>query len=395
MLLPALACALFAFVQFVLALRVLGKVPALIHVNGPKPARWPRLSIVVPARDEAAGIEAALRSKLATSYPDVEVVVVDDRSTDGTGAIAQRFADVDRRVVVARVDELPSGWLGKVHAMSVGVARASGDFVLLSDADVHIAPGVFERVIAFAENERVDFVSMLPRLDKNGLFIDACTATMTRVLALAGQTWAANDDRSAIGVGVGAFNLVRRSALDASPGLQHLRMEMADDVALGAMMKASGARCRFFAARDDVTVLYAESVGELARGLEKGGGMFGFSALRALLLVSAWLAIDLGVPLAAIGSGGHALVAIGVTQLALATIFVLARHFHAPLRGVWLWPIGAVLGGLFGIRSGYLAWRRQAIVWRGTAYGKADIEGGRRWIRGRVDLGPKSLASGL
>ena len=376
----AVGCLLFAFVQLALAWRVRSTVPVLSSLDAPPPRAWPRLSIVVPARDEAGGIEAALASKLACGYPNLEVIVVDDRSTDGTGEIARRLAESDPRLAVTRVDELPAGWLGKVHAMSIGASHATGEWLLLSDADVHVTPGTLERVVAHAEAHDVDFIALMPRMDRAGALVDACVAGILRLLALVGRTWAANDDRSNVGVGVGAFNLVRRDALERSHGLVHLRMEMADDVALGAMLKASGARCRFFAARDAVHLVFAERVGVLARGLEKGGGIMGFSLVRTIAVTLVWLAVDLGVPLGAIAAGGPVAL-VGALQLLLltGTHALVSRHFGAPMGGVLLWPLGGVVGIAMFARSGVLAWWRGAIVWRGTHYGKDQIEGGRRW----------------
>lgn len=383
--------AVFAIVQVVLALRVGRTVPDVASIDAPTPAAWPRLSIIVPARDEAAGIEAALASKLACGYPELEIVVVDDRSTDDTGAIAARLASADSRLAVTRVDVLPDGWLGKVHAMSVGVARATGDWLLLSDADVHIEPGTIERVIAHAEAHALDMVALMPQMEQTAPVLDACITGMVRMLTLGGRAWAANDDRSTVGVGVGAFNLVRRSALAATPGLGYLRMEMVDDVALGAMLKASGARCRFFAARRAVHLVFAPSVSVLARGLEKGGGITGFSVLRSLLVVPMFIGLDLGLPIAAIATGGLASV-LGVIQLAMltATHALAARHFASPMRGAWLWPLGTVLGAVMLARSGILACVRDGIVWRGTHYGRAQIDAGRRWKGGRVRLEPEA-----
>lgn len=106
----------------------------------------------------------------------------------------------------------------------------------------------------------------------------------------------------------------------------------------------------------------------------------GFSLVRTLALTMTWLAVDLGVPLAAIATGGP-LALLGIAQLLLltATHALVSRHFGAPMRGVLLWPLGGVIGVAMYARSGILAWWRGAIVWRGTHYGKRQIEGGRRW----------------
>jgi cellulose synthase/poly-beta-1,6-N-acetylglucosamine synthase-like glycosyltransferase len=379
---------LLAAVQLVSAFRVARAVPALADLDPEAPPSWPRLSMIVPARNEAFGIEDALRSKLACGYPNTEIVVVDDRSTDATGSILARLKENMPELRTTRVDVLPEGWLGKLHALSVGVDASAGDWLLFSDADVHIEPGTLEKVIANAEAEGLDMIAMMPRMDPVNVALDASVNSLVRLTALLGRAWEANRDASPIGVGVGAFNLLRRSALARTPGLQHLRMEIVDDVALGAMMKASGARCRFYAARDAVHLVFAERLSVLARGSEKGGGILGFSLLGPLFGGLALLAVDLGIPFAALATGGLG-AGLGALQLALvtATCFVIARHFDGPRRGVAFWPLGSLLGIAMLARSGILAWWRKAIVWRGTVYSQRDIEAGRRWIGGRVRLG--------
>jgi glycosyltransferase involved in cell wall biosynthesis len=380
-----------AVVQVILAWRVRTNVPALSTLPTPPPAsQWPRVSIVVPARNESFGIEAALASKLSCGYPNLEVVVVDDRSTDDTGALAAAFARKDPRVRVARIDELPNGWLGKLHAMTVGAENATGEFVLFSDADVHVNPGTLERVVAYAESEAIDMVALMPQTHPVGAVIDAFVAVFVRFSAVGLRLWAANDPTSNVGMGVGAFNLVRKRALDASPGFSHLRMEVSDDVALGAMMKASGARCRFLAGREDVHLVFVERIAVAARNLEKGGHMFDFSLFRAIAVPTVVLAVELGIGIYAITQGGLA-AALGATQLAAVTMvyLVLARHFRAPLRGAILWPIGVVVAAALAMRAGILGWWRGGIEWRGTRYDRSTITAGRRFVRGTVRL-PKT-----
>src|SRR5262249_8214682 len=136
--LPALL-ALIAAAYWLLALvtsaRTARAMPVLERQSPPEPVRWPRLTLVIAARDEAAELEAALRSRLAEDYPDLELVVVDDRSTDGTGAIVDRLAAEDPRIVPIHLKTLPEGWLGKLHAMHQGVQRARGEWILFTDAD--------------------------------------------------------------------------------------------------------------------------------------------------------------------------------------------------------------------------------------------------------------------
>ncbi len=366
-------------VQAVLAVRIVRAVPSLATLPKAQRASWPRISMVVPARDEARGIAAALASKLACGYPDLEVVAVDDRSRDATGALIDAAAAADARVVPVHVTELPDGWLGKLNAMARGLERCTGEWVLFSDADVHVEPGTLERIVAWADREQVDFVAAFPKMHPVSMLIDAALVVMMRVLVITGRGWRANDDASGLGVGVGAFGLARRGALQKTRAIEHLRMEVVDDVALGALLKGAGYRCRFFAGREDLHIVFQDSLGAMARSTDKAGGLVGFTLWGALLAAFAGPALDLAVPLAAIAHGGVART-LGVATLALitATQALLMHHFRGPVRGVVAWPLGQLLMAAFMLRAGLKAWRDQGISWRHTFYPRAVLEAGRR-----------------
>src|SRR5262245_54122822 len=117
---------LFWIVSFVLVLRLIRATPVLAHVNPPEPEAWPRVSVIIPACNEADTLEAAMRSRLAEDYPNVEFILVDDRSTDETGAIVDRLAAADARIHAIHIGDLPDGWLGKVHALNTATQQATG-----------------------------------------------------------------------------------------------------------------------------------------------------------------------------------------------------------------------------------------------------------------------------
>src|SRR5689334_8234774 len=146
-------------------LRWVGRLPSLETLAAPGrlalPAEGrPRCSVVIAARDEAARIEQTLRHLLAQRGVEAEFIVVDDRSTDGTGDIVGRFAKDDARVRVMRVEVLPEGWLGKCHACHVGASAATGDWILFTDADCWLKPDVIARAVRVAERDGADHVTM-------------------------------------------------------------------------------------------------------------------------------------------------------------------------------------------------------------------------------------------
>src|SRR6266496_1404042 len=271
--------ALYALASLIGMTRVLRSVPVLADTAAPAPPRWPRVSVIIPACNEAADVEEAVRSRLKDDYPELEVVLVDDRSTDGTGEIVDRLALEDGRVRAVHVVELPSEWLGKLYALDRGARIASGELLLFSDADVHVAPGALRRAVSLMEADRLDHLGVLPQLWSSGLLLDAVFSAFFRLVWLAARPWAVRDPRSSAAFGVGAFNLVRREAFERSPGFEYLKLEQADDAALGQMLKRSGARCAVANGRGDVGLHFYRSLRDMARGVEKTGARWPFPAV--------------------------------------------------------------------------------------------------------------------
>lgn len=354
--------------------------------------RWPSLSVVVPARNEAEQLERAVRSRLADGYPALELVLVDDRSDDATGAIAERLAAADPRLSVVHVDHLPDGWLGKVHAMHRGLARARGEWVLFSDADVHLAPGTLARIVAWAERTGVDHVAALPSFTARGPLLAPALAGFFRMFCGLARLPSAADPRSSVAVGSGAFNLVRRAALDRSPGLEWLKMEIGDDVALGLMLKRSGARQAVVVGDGFISLAFYPTVGALVRALEKNGA----TAPAPLLLaaVVALVALELGSLAALLPAAPPVALALMLVTLALA---VTAQAITSRWLGLPRWPALVPFLAVFPLgwavaRAAVLAQVRGGVRWRGTFYPTETLRAGMRLGVGAVPVTPSAPA---
>ncbi len=355
------------------------RVPVLADIVAPTSRCWPRVSVVIPARNEAADVDAAVRSRLGDDYPDLEIVLVDDRSTDGTGEIVDRLAVDDPRVRAVHVIDLPAGWLGKVHALDRGARAASGEILLFSDADVHVAPGALRRAVALLESGPFDHLGVLPQLWSSGFLLDSVFSVFFRLVWLAARPWAVSDPRSRAAFGVGAFNLVRRSALERSPGFEHLKLEQADDVALGQMLKRSGARCAVANGRCDLRLHFYRSLRQMTVGVEKGGARWPFPVVCAVMAVL--LAFELGPWLAILAGGAwsRAIGAIGVT-LSVATTVGVARWMGHRVLPALLAPLGIVLLAIMMVRASALALVRGGVSWRGTFYRTSELRAGSRFV---------------
>jgi hypothetical protein len=359
---------------------VVRAVPLLIRDRSPAPERWPQVSLIVPARNEVETLGPAMRSRLADGYPALEVVLVDDRSTDGTGALVDTLAAEDPRVRALHLTSLPQGWLGKLHAMSEGLRMATGEWLLFSDADVHLAPGTLARAVSYAEAQRLDHLSILPQLRPATWLVDVALSAFGRTGLVMARVWLVSDPRSKVGGSVGAFGLVRRSALERSPGIEHLRLEVADDLALGQMLKASGSRSAVANGRELVSLHWYRTLPELARGTEKAAALFDHRILPAVCWTGSLAALELGpfvVALLAPFPLARWLGAVGAALLLGSTLW-MCRFAGQRILPALLYPLGVVINGVLLLRAAVLGKIRGGLQWRSTLYSPDELRLGRR-----------------
>jgi glycosyltransferase involved in cell wall biosynthesis len=339
----------------------------------------PPLSIVSAARNEAARIEGATRSLLAQDYPGLQVVAVDDRSEDATGAILDRIAAEDPRLRVVHVTDLPEGWLGKCHALSVGEEAAAGEWILFTDGDVTLAPDAVRRAVTLGLSERADHVAVAADLEVGGLGEAIFIAYFVYAFNVSQRPWDAQNPRSDAHIGIGAFNLVRREAYERAGGHRRIRMELLDDMAVGLIVKRSGGVSMFAGHGGLVRARWQEGLGRLILGVEKNAfAALGYDVLVtvgavALQLALSWLPVaGLFVPDPA--TRAAAILAWSGVFLAYATTaqVVETRTWHAVTM-----PVGAALFGYAILASMAQALRRGGIVWRGTFYSLKELRTGR------------------
>jgi len=359
-------------VPFVLLIRHRNAIPRLPAM--PETATLPRLSVVVPARDEGSTIGRAVGSLLAQDYPDLEIIVVDDRSSDATGDVLRELAAKDTRLLVLRVDELPAGWLGKNHALWRGADRASGEWLLFTDADVVFAHTALRQAVAYAAAEGLDHLTLAPRLVARGLALRAFVAFFAYAFIALWGAYLANDPGTTRGVGIGAFNLVRRSAYERIGTMRALSLRPDDDIRLGRRLRGFGFRQRVLNGNDLITVEWYPSLGAAISGLEKSM----YSSMEYRVLDAAGALVYLGAtmiwPFAgviALGGIDRVLLAIVLTCLVVGVLETY-RQAISPLTPfavliALLMPFSAACWGYTIARSVYIAETR-GVRWRGTTY---------------------------
>src|SRR5437868_8083236 len=207
----------------------------------------PRVSIVVPARNEEEHIRETLVQLLALDYSNYEIIVVNDRSTDRTGQIMDEVAASPQAhglLKVIHISELPSGWLGKTHAMWTACQQASGEWLLFTDADVLFKPDSLRRAVAYAEAERADHVVLFPRMIMKRAGEKMMIAFFQALFVFGHRPWKVADPKARDHMGVGAFNMVRRTPYETVGTYERLRFEVVDDMKLGKVIKEAGFRQR-------------------------------------------------------------------------------------------------------------------------------------------------------
>lgn len=362
---------LVALVCTLMVLRGMRRLAFLQDV--PVPTAVPRLSVIVPALNEATTIEPAMRSLLNADYPDLELIAVNDRSTDGTGAILDRLAAKDARLQVVHIAELPSGWLGKVHAMQAGLERASGAYVLFTDADVVFTPLALKQAVGHALAERLDHLTVAPQMDAESNLLRVMIMQQALGLLVRHRPWRIRYDRNTY-LGIGAFNLVRRDLLCAHAGLAPIALSPADDLMLGKLVKQLGGRADMLLGTGSLRIAWYPSAAAMVRGL--GKNVFAYldysltkligASLPILLMFWPFLGIFVG-PLAGRLLSAGALAVTGL--LYWASLRKMRADEAWPLLPVLAYSMPAALVMLYAMwRASLLTLWRQEIEWRGTRY---------------------------
>ena len=353
----------------------------------------PSVSIIVPARNEEETIEPALNTLLALDYDNYEVIAVNDRSTDSTGAImeqieknphfSQRTREMGHpnsspllRVVHHR--ELPAGWLGKTHAMWTAANHATGDWLLFTDADVLFKPDSLRRALAYAESVPADHVVLFPQMIMKRPGEYMMIAFFQTMFVFGHRPWKVSDPRTKDHMGVGAFNLIRRSAYEAMGTYEALRMEVLDDMKLGKVVKNAGFAQRNVFGADLISIRWAHGARGVVENLTKNFfavlsfqwwrvviSAFGLAFLNLMPFLGVWLAhVWERVPYA-IALLSMFLIYLGMSWRSRVPAYYFALH-----------PVSTVLFVYTLLRSMFHTLWNDGIVWRGTKYPLEELRKG-------------------
>ncbi len=387
--LPWLAA--LAFVRFRARFpRELPEADALVQSRGGSSAdALPPVSVVVPARDEAHNIGRCLESLAASDYPDFEILVVDDRSTDGTGDLARAVPwHRARRILVVQGEALPDRWLGKPWACIQGAKAAEGDVVLFTDADTVHQPTLLRRAVIGLREERADLLTLMGRQ-----LMESFWERLLQPHVFLGMLFRfpdferiAGNDRWRDAIANGQYILMPASSYWAVGGHEAVRDEVVEDLALAQHVKRAGMRLRIRSAEEGLATRMYRSLPEIVAGWSKNlmlggqqtfprwvrplvpplslGGSFLLWLMPPAVLICAGLGVVLGTWSASAMAGvlTWATVAVAASVLQFAWF---ARRLGAPAWYGLLYPLGAGVTSFIVARS----WLRGPNVrWKGRDY---------------------------
>lgn len=335
----------------------------------------PRVSVVVPACNEEKNIEKAILSLLAQEYSKLEIVVVNDRSIDNTGLVLENLQRQHPALTIHTITDVPEGWMGKSHALAEGAKLAAGEILVFTDADVLMEKTTIARAVNYGIANQLDHLSLLFKNTTRGCLLNGLILDAGMGLFLVFKPWMVRKRGSKHFIGVGAFNMIKKSVYKDIGGHQTIRMHPIDDVMLGKRVKQNGYRQDCLLAQDHVTVPWYGSVKEMVNGLLKN--TFSVVHYRALLVPLQLLLIFVASVFpfwgAVWGEGSVQVICLLSAAVRLTSFYCGLAFLGLPawyLAGALLTPF---ISGFIIIKSSFTTIRNKGIVWRGKFYPLRDL----------------------
>jgi len=395
---------LFGFIAFFWVfhgLRVAWGLSRLPWIKDFPPAQdeaCPRISLIFAARDEEEKLPAALATLAAIDYPNLEIIAVDDRSQDATGRILDDFGLIDlstghhtdtsdtasqglpgsSRFRAVHVTELPPGWLGKPHALQKAYESSTGDWLLFTDADVRFVPDALRRAVAVVQSRNLDHLTLFGDVEMVGFWETVLITFFGLAFHMANDPYRVSNPHSRAYVGVGAFQLIKRSAYEACGTHRRLAMEVLDDMKLGKLVKQARLRSSVGVAQEAVVVRWHAGVGNLVRGVTKNFfAALGYNLPLVVVAICAMLLMNVAPFLGVIFGHGWVRVLAGIAV-------VIALGFHVGVDVVMrvspfyalTHPLGAALFAYMLARSTVVTLWQGGVTWRGTFYPLKELRRG-------------------
>ncbi|UOE47557.1 glycosyltransferase family 2 protein [Mucilaginibacter sp. SMC90] len=335
----------------------------------------PSLVIIIPVRNEEADLEKALQSVCHINYQNHRILVINDRSTDRTAQILERFILQFPQLKVTTISTLPDGWLGKNNALYQGYLSSNEEWMLFADADIVFHPDAINKAVGYAAKEQLDHLTILPELISRSAILNSVFATFSIILMVDMKPWAAKNPKSKASSGIGAFNLVRRSAYERFGTHSRIRLRPDDDLQLGRIMKKEGFRQDVLAAKGYVSLEWYKTLNEFGRGVQKNSfAVANYNLAEAVFnVISMLLSVALPMPLMFI---------FGDTTIRIMAAIMLVFHIIymmiVPPNKWWyafMIPFSAFFLAWHFLKASVVTVVRGGIYWRDSFYSLKMLKG--------------------
>jgi glycosyltransferase involved in cell wall biosynthesis len=331
----------------------------------------PQVAIIIAVRNEEEDIENALQSVCNLNYQNHRIIVVNDRSTDGTAAILQKFNHP--KISIITLDTLPDGWLGKNNALYQGYKNSTEEWMLFTDADVEFHPDALSRAFGYVAQNNLDHLSILPDVRSRSEILNSVLATFSIMLMMVTRPWDARNPRRSGSIGVGAFNLVKRSAYEQVGTHVKIKLRPDDDLRLGQCLKRANLRQDVLSGNNYISLEWYKNVPQFINGLMKNTfAVANYNIFRSVADVTATLlTIALPIPLMLI---------LGDTPIRLTALLILAAqvlYMTVVVPNKWWYalmiPYSGFLMAYIVAKSAIVTLKQGGIYWRDSFYSLAML----------------------
>ena len=353
------------------AMTKIGDVPMLLKNY------FPKVSVIIPARNEAKTIKPALLSVLNLAYPNLEIIIVNDRSTDSTAkVIHQTIQGAANSLTVIDITELSDNWMGKNHALHVGALRAEGEYLLFTDADIVMEETVLSRAMHYMISNKLDHLSMFFESIAKGGLLNALLMDVGGGLLLLFKPWKVRNPASRNFMGVGAFNLVKTSAYKAIGGHTSFAMHPIDDIMLGKIIKRNGFHQDCLIGLNHVKVKWYSTIKEMIDGVMKNTfAVYDYSIIRVAFGISLILLVNISPVWGSITTTGASQLIFFCSVMVRLLFFAHGFSYIGQPKVHAFWSlISPYINIYICLKATISTLTCQGIKWRGTLYPLQQIQ---------------------
>lgn len=335
----------------------------------------PSVAIIIPARNEEDEIEEALTSVLNLNYANKEIIVVNDRSTDSTPLILSTMSRTFPALKLITIKELEEGWLGKNHALYKGYLSTTSDWLLFTDGDVNYAPGSLNKAIAYALEHHTDHLVIIPKITSPSALFKTVMNTFALILEMKLRPWDASNPRSNASIGVGAFNLVKRTAYEKAGTHKAFSLRPDDDLKLGEKVKKAGLKQNVLYGDHEISLKWYQNLSQFVNGLMKNTfSVSHYNLPRAVLnALLAFVVFVLPIPLFLLAGNGLWVYAF-IILIAQSLLMLLRKGISAKWYDGLMMTFSGMIMVYIVMASAIKTIKQGGIYWRDHFYALDELK---------------------